>query len=164
MRKVIGNSDVRLLECTNPVRDKWRVRWNVVADEDTGTAEYMEEDFDHKPTVEEVKELITGWYNEQTNKKIVSGFQWKGMPVWLSTENQSNYMSAYTVAMQTNGANLPVTFKFGTDNEPVYRQFDEMATLSDFCVGMNRFIQGAVEDGWEQKNAVLWEEYIKCLE
>ena len=40
------------------------------------------------------------------------------MPVWLSSENQFNYKAAYDLAVQTGGATLPVTFKFGTDEVP----------------------------------------------
>ena len=59
MKRVQGNPDVALLECTNPVRNKWRVRWDVTAD-DSGAASYMEEEFNHKPSGEEIKSLISG--------------------------------------------------------------------------------------------------------
>ena len=29
MKKVEGNIGVRLLECINPIKNKWRVRWDV---------------------------------------------------------------------------------------------------------------------------------------
>jgi hypothetical protein len=40
------------------------------------------------------------------------------MPVWLSTENQFNYKAAFDLATQTGGKSLPVTFKFGSTNNP----------------------------------------------
>ena len=30
------------------------------------------------------------------------------MNIWLSSENQFNYKVAYDLALQTNGANLPI--------------------------------------------------------
>ena len=45
MKKVEGNTGVRLLECINPIKNKWRVRWDVQPGEN-GSATYMEEEFD----------------------------------------------------------------------------------------------------------------------
>ena len=46
MRRVEGSAGVSLMECTNPVKDKWRIRWDVQEKED-GSASYMEEEFSH---------------------------------------------------------------------------------------------------------------------
>ena len=51
MKRVEGSAGVSLLECTNPVKNKWRIRWDVQKKED-GSASYMEEEFNHKPTDE----------------------------------------------------------------------------------------------------------------
>ena len=53
MRRVEGSSGVSLMECTNPVKDKWRIRWDV-QEKENGSASYMEEEFGHKPTDEEI--------------------------------------------------------------------------------------------------------------
>ena len=119
MKRVEGSAGVALLECTNPVLGKWRVRWDVEAKED-GSASYMEEELDHRPDADEIRSLVSGWYNSQTDERILSGFEYDGQLVWLSSENQFNYKAAYDVAVQTDGKNLPVTFKFGTDNVPYY--------------------------------------------
>ena len=106
--------EVKLLECVNPIKNKWRVRWDV-QEHDGGTADYMEAELTHKPTDEEIKDLVRKWYNQQTDAAILSGFSYEGAPVWLSQENQYNYKAAYDLAVQTDGKTLPVTFKFGTD-------------------------------------------------
>jgi len=49
--RVQGSAEVELLECTNPVKGKWRVRWDVRKKED-GSADYMEQEFGHRPTLE----------------------------------------------------------------------------------------------------------------
>ena len=87
MRRVEGSSGVSLMECTNPVKDKWRIRWDV-QEKENGSASYMEEEFGHKPTDEEIRTLVMSWYNSQTDAAILSGFAYNGAPVWLSTENQ----------------------------------------------------------------------------
>ncbi len=105
---------MKLLECVNPIKNKWRVRWDV-QEHDDGTADYMEAELTHKPTDEEIKDLVRKWYNQQTDAAILSGFSYEGSPVWLSQENQYNYKAAYDLAVQTDGKTLPVTFKLGTD-------------------------------------------------
>ena len=89
MRRVEGSSGVSLMECTNPVKDKWRIRWDV-QEKENGSASYMEEEFGHKPTDEEIHTLVMSWYNSQTDAAILSGFAYNGAHVWLSVENQYN--------------------------------------------------------------------------
>jgi len=158
MIRVQGNPKVALLECTNPIKNKWRIRWDVQTDND-GNTSYMEQEFKHKPSDDEIRSTVISWYNEQTDKTIQSGFSYEDMPVWLSTENQMNYKAAYDLAVQTNGATLPVTFKFGTDEEPVYRTFDTLDGLADFYKAAMAHIQAAVADGWKKKDGFKLEDY-----
>ncbi len=158
MRRVTGNKGVLPIECVNPKKDKWRIRWDVQEHEDD-SADYMEEEFDHKPTDEEIKAIVIVWYNRQTDQAILSGFEYEGNLVWLSSENQFNYKVAYDLAVQTSGATLPVTFKFGTDEQPVYRVFDTLEELTDFYVSAIRYVQETLEAGWKRKNAFDLELY-----
>lgn len=152
MKRVEGNAGVKLLECTNPVRNRWRVRWDVTTDS-TGITSYMEEEFDHCPTTDEIRSLVVSWYNGQTAEFILTGFSFEGASVWLSGENQFNYKSAHDLACQTQGASLPVTFKFGTDEEPQYRTFDTLDDLSSFTMAWMEHIRSALADGWRKKDA-----------
>ena len=120
-----------LLECTNPVLGKWRVRWGVEAKED-GSATYMEEELDHRPDADEIRSLVSEWYNSRTDERILSGFEYDGQPVWLSSENQFN----------------------GTDNVPYYKTFDTVADLQDFYVKAMKHIQNALSEGWMKKGAL----------
>lgn len=158
MRRVEGNTGVRLLECTNPMKNKWRIRWDVRENED-GTASYMEQEFDHKPADGEIRSTVMAWYNTQTDDAILSGFSYGDVPVWLSQENQFNYKSAYDLAVQTGGGTLPVTFKFGTDMEPVYRTFETLEELTDFYTKAMSHIRAALADGWKKKDAFDLEGY-----
>lgn len=153
MKQVEGSAGVALLECTNPVKNKWRVRWDVKTNED-GSASYMEEELDHKPNAEEVRSLVSEWYNAETDERILSGFEYEGQPVWLSSENQFNYKAAYDLAVQTDGQNLPVIFKFGTDDSPSYRTFETVDELQDFYMKVMKHIQDALSEGWKKKDAL----------
>lgn len=156
--RVQGSAEVELLECTNPVKGKWRVRWDVRKHKD-GSADYMEEEFDHRPSDEEIKETVIDWYNNQTDRAILSGFSYEGNTVWLSTENQFNYKAAYDLARQSNGATLPVKFKFGSDEKPVYRVFENMKDLTDFYTKAMRYILETLDAGWKKKDAFDLEQY-----
>lgn len=151
MKRVQGNPDVALLECTSPVKNKWRVRWDVTTD-DSGTTSYMEEEFNHKPSGEEIKSLISGWISDSTRERIISGFSYEGVPVWLSQENQTNYERAYIQSKIGNG--VSVVFKFGTDDKPVYRRFENSADLEKFYRAFSEHIQQAQLDGWNARESI----------
>lgn len=153
MRRVEGTSDVRLVECVNPVKGKWRIRWDVQPGED-GAATYMEEEFQHKPTVEEIRKTIVGWYNRQTDEAILSGFEYDGNMVWLSSENQFDYKAEHDLAVQTGGATLPVTFKLGTDEQPVYKTFDNLGQLTEFYRQTVLYIRETLAAGRKRKDAL----------
>lgn len=158
MKRIKGTDGVALVECVNPMTNKWRVRWDVQANARTEKGEpetgvnYMEEEFPCKPTFPEIKELITGWFNRSIDEKILSGFAWNDYPVWLSTENQFNYKAAYDLAVQTNGATLPVTFKFGSDETPAYHEFKALDELTDFYTKSVAFVQETLKEGWVKKD------------
>ena len=141
---------MRLLECTNPVKGKWRVRWDVRKHED-GSADYMEEEFGHRPTKDEVKSLVIAWYNANVDEAILAGFTYEDMHVWLSAENQFNYKSAYDLAVQTAG----------TDEQPQYRKFTTLDELTDFYSKAMAYIQTTLAEGWKEKDAIDWAAYGK---
>ena len=74
------------------------------------------------------------------------------MPIWLSTENQFNYKAAYDLAVQTGGQSLPVKFKFGTDEQPVYHTFTTLEVLQEFYMTSLAFVQQVLDDGWQEKD------------
>ena len=119
-----------------------------------------------------VKDAIIADINARTDEKIISGFVWEPaaggepIPVWLSTENQFNFKSAYDLAVQKDGATLPVTFKMGEDAEgnPVYHTFETMEDADDFYVKAVAYINQTLADGWAEKDGIDWEPYEKFFE
>ena len=108
---------------------------------------------------DDVKDAILADIDSQTDKAILTGYTWNEMQVWLSTENQFNYKAAFDLAVQTNGQNLPVKFKFGTPDEPVYYTFTELSELQNFYVGAVTFINQTLDTGWQRKDSIDWEPY-----
>lgn len=156
--KVNGCIGVLPIECVNPRKNKWKVRWNITEKED-GSSDWYEQDYDHKPKLEEIRDTIVKFHNGQVDAKILSGFSWKDMPVWLSSENQFNYKASFDLAVQTNGQNLPVRFKFGTDKEPKYYDFKTVEELSDFYTSAIKFINDTLQEGWAEKDSIDFSVY-----
>lgn len=163
--RVNGTEGVKLIECINPVKDKWRVRWDIqknVATESNPNASgvnYEEVEFSRKPSIDEVKKVIISWYNERIDEAILKNFVWKDLPVWLSMENQFNYKAAFDMAVLTNGKSLPVKFKFGTDSEPVYHEFTTLDDITDFYSKAVSFKDETLSEGWKLKDAIDFSQY-----
>lgn len=117
-----------------------------------------------KPSLEQLKKLILDAINKDVDEKILSGFVWKDMPVWLSTENQFNYKAAYDLAVMSSGQSLPVMFKFGTTEEPVYYHFSTLEDISDFYVSAMTYINTTLAEGWSKKDAIDWSVYEQALD
>lgn len=164
--RVQGSIGVMPLECVNPYKNKWSVRWdikpNTGVDEqgvaNTGT-NYEEVELLYKPTLPDIKKVVLAWYNEQIDKNIRSGFTYKDIPVWLSTENQFNYKAAYDLAVQTAGSSLPITFKFGAEGNPVYIEFVSLEGISDFYIAAMNYVNSTLENGWKLKDSINWSIY-----
>lgn len=144
-------------------RNKWELSWGYGSDGERGWT--WRERFGHRPTEEELKELITAQINSNVDERIQSGLTWQGMKIWLSMENQFNYKAAYDLAKQTAGATLPVRFKFGTDEQPIYHSFETIEELEEFHSAMIEHVQRALEEGWKEKDsldigAIKVEEYV----
>lgn len=116
-----------------------------------------------KPSLEQLKKLILDAINKDVDEKILSGFVWKDMPVWLSTENQFNYKAAYDLAVMSQGQSLPVMFKFGTTENPVYYHFSTLEDISDFYVSAMTYINTTLAEGWQKKDAIDWSVYEEAL-
>ena len=108
-----------------------------------------------------VKTVILNDINKRTDEKILSGLVWQDKPVWLSQENQFNFKAAYDLAVQTQGATLPVTFKLGEqeDGTPVYHTFETMEDSTDFYTAAVNHIHQSVADGWQEKDGIDWTPY-----
>lgn len=157
--KIFGGNNL-LVECINPITDKWMVLWNEQNEGDS--VSYQAEIFTHKPTITEIKDTILDWYNRKIDQEILTGFVWRGNSVWLSMENQFNYKAAYDLAVQTEGRLLP-TFKFGTTENSVYHTFKTLEELEDFYTSAMSYVTETLSKGWEDKDSIDWSVYEDLL-
>lgn len=135
-------------------RSKWELIYGYGSNGETGWD--WRERFNHKPTLDEIKEVVLAQINRNTDEKILCGLTWKDMLIWLSTENQFNYKAAYDLAVQTEGTSLPVKFKFGTDDSPIYYTFNTLDELKEFYTTSLNFVQQTLAEGWNEKDNVDW--------
>ena len=127
---------------------------------ETPLAVWQEETFNFIPNLDQIKEVILSYYNKQIDDKIIGGFVWKNMNIWLSSENQFNYKAMYDIAVQTNGKSLPIVLKFGSLTEPIYYTFNDLEDLTDFYFSSLNHIQNCLKEGWEIKDNIDWKKYL----
>lgn len=138
-------------------RNKWELIYGFGKDnENDDTGWNWRQRFSRKPAVDEVKAMIVSQINTETDRKILSGFMWQGIQVWLSQENQMNFKAAYDLSVQTAGAILPIKFKLGeeSDGKPIYHIFSEMDEFRDFYTKALTYINKMLTDGWEEKDSI----------
>ena len=132
-------------------RDFWMLCWDIQGDS------YETTIIKHKPTLNEIKTIILDWYNAKTEDKIINGFEWNGIPVHLTRDNQHNY------ALFAEAGLIPIELKLGTPEEPVFYKFTTMSELKDFKMEISKHIKFCLQLGWAQKNNIDWEVYENLL-
>lgn len=135
--------------------DHYVLFWGFIKNEESEENGYCwRKDYDHKPTAIELKGDLVTFINSLIDAKILSGFTYEGNMVWLSQENCFNYKAAFDLCMMTDGANLPVTFKFGNVMEPVYKKFETKEEIKNFFTSAMSFIQATLKEGWNEKDSI----------
>jgi hypothetical protein len=146
------------LVCSNPSTGEYIIIWDV---KEIGENEYsfMKENFKSKPSLIDIKKVIIDYYNAECDKEILSGLQFENNLVWLTSENQFNYKASWDFALNKDGINLPVVFKLGTDDEPVYRSFNTIEDLDTFMITVMNHIQTTLQKYWTIKDNIDWTKY-----
>ena len=97
---------------------------------------------------------------EDTNYLIIGAYDCKKILTQRIVWNQFNFKAAYDLAVQKNGATLPVTFKMGEkDGVPVYHTFETMEEADDFYTKAVAFINQTLAEGWAKKDNFDWSLY-----
>ena len=53
------------------IGDKITLPEGAILEKENGSASYMEEEFGHKPTDDEIRTFVMSWYNSQTDAAIL---------------------------------------------------------------------------------------------
>lgn len=143
-------------------RNKYEIIYGFGKDsEEDATGWNYRHRFDHRPTLDEIKEVINAQINADTDAKILTQFTWNGKRVWLSQENQMNFKSAYDLTLQTDGSTLPIKFKLGEDEngEVIYHTFTKIEPFTDFIIKAFTFINTTLNEGWKEKDGVDYSKF-----
>lgn len=140
-------------------RSKYEARFGYGEDAAGNGYNYVEQFKGRKPSVEELKTEILGLVDKNTDDRILSGYEYNGKQVWLSSENQFNYKAAYDLAVQTDGKSLPCKIKVGTTEAPEYITFETVDEFGKFFTGAMDFIQKCLQEGWTEKDNIDWSAY-----
>lgn len=137
-------------------RNKWELIYGFGKDNESDeTGWNYRQRFNYSPAIDEIRTIIESQINADTEAKILSNFVWNGKSVYLSQENQMNFKAAYDLAVQTNGATLPIKFKLGEDeNGPTYHTFTRIEPFSDFILKVFTFINKTLNEGWKEKDSI----------
>lgn len=134
----------------------WLLIFGFCNDEELGGYNWRK-NYDHKPTVREIKQDISDLINADTSRKILTGMTWNGIPLWLSQENQRNISDA------VRAATLPVRLKLGEDEDgnPIYYTFDDDGELTELYKAVWEHIRSSLDDGWREKDSVDYDGLIE---
>lgn len=130
-------------------------------EDEQGGYNYRETFKGRKPELSEIKDIIVSLVNASVDEKILNGFAWKGIRVYLSAENQNNFKAAFDLNMQMGGAMLPIKFKLGEDAEgkAVYHTFENMEDFTDFYTSAVAYINQCLNEGWAEKDSLDMSNY-----
>lgn len=115
----------------------------------------LRKDYYRKPTIIDIRTDIENVIDERTSQKILSGFEFEGVNIWLSQENQINFRSVVS---------FPVKFKVG-ENEgvSVYKTFSHQEELSVFNNAIADYIHSCLNEGWDAKDNLDCEKFKEVL-
>ena len=151
------DNKVSMLEMYNPMKGEYILRWNT----DQGIQEKI---LDHKPDKSEIVSIVTAWFDDRVDKEIEFGYSYDDIPVQLSKENEDNYFKSFVFAAlsQLGGLNLiqyPVTWKLGTKDKPVIKEFNSFNEIMQFCIGAYMYKDECLRRGFITKNNIDWSVY-----
>lgn len=140
------------------------IGYGLTPDADGIHATWKEIDFykkNGKPSLAQIKEAVKADINAATDERIIKGFVWNGINVWLSEENQRNFSEAQRIAASQPEAILPVTFKLGEDEngDPIYHTFENAEELTDFYLQAVAYVNAQLAAGWAEKDSIDWSPY-----
>ncbi len=133
-------------------KSKWQLYYGFY-EADGSTYEYRHT-FTHKPSLEEIKELVRDAIDAETKDKIVNQFEYDGIKVWLTDEKQRNYASIEN----NEDIAYPLTLKLNeeADATPIYHTFQTREEFVKFSKAAFAYILKTISDGWKEKDSVDW--------
>jgi hypothetical protein len=143
----------------NDKSNKYIVSWGL---KNIGDDNYQwnYEIFNQKPSLDIIKNTITGYINNQTKYNIENRFRWNNMSINLTIENQIDYKLLFDTTVLLDGSNLPEKIKFKINGKNIYYTFETIDDMKDFIIAMNNHIRECLEVGNNLKEEINYNDYI----
>lgn len=122
-------------------------------EDENGDTYNLRKNYDHRPSIDEIRTDIEELINKDVQDRILTGFTYDGSTVWLSMENQSNYMAAVLDTSNRDG-DISVTIRTGSADAPAYKTFSSRAELMAFYTQVVAHIQSCLREGWAMKDSI----------
>lgn len=150
MDKIYGTS-VRQDGLLKVGRKNFTLFYGLYTDEKGSCYEYRHT-FEHNPTWEEVKTKLIEAINEHTKERILTGFEWNGQRVWLSDENQRDFMMIERLTEEA----YPLEIKINevAEGEPIYYTFVTQEEFAVFSKLASQHIIDTLQAGWREKDTL----------
>lgn len=117
---------------------KWELFYGFGKDnEEDETGWNYRERFDHRPTLDEIKETIVAQIKEESDLNLRYGFKWNGMTVKYSEALKSD-LTGILVALQGGLMQFPIEVNLGSsaDSTPTIYSFTSMEELAVVAMGI----------------------------
>lgn len=142
-------------------RNKWEIIFGFGKDSEGDEVGYnYRHRFDHQPTFDEIKAVISKQIDSDTDAAIVNGMVWNGISVKLDSETENNIIGLLALLALSGGGLFPKTFKLGEqDGNAVFHQFKTAEEFTEFAKAASEHKQRQYSIGWEQKALITEETY-----
>lgn len=134
------------------IGDKWRVSYNVTSEVDkNGTIlyKYIELETNNYPV--NPQDIIKEYIDSRTSTKIINGFVYNEIPIYLSIERQHNIQSLF-MAAQLGKIKYPYVFNVGEENTIVITNAND---LNNFYMAVFDWIDSCLEEGRKIKDSII---------
>lgn len=152
MKRVNGTQGVALLECINPNKNRWAVRCDVVSTineqgEEEGVS-YLEEVFDHEPSLDEIKGVVAEGISLYDESSDVSSFAMGDVSMWLDKSTRAGLF----LAMSTQEADVSMKL-WSCDMPPI--SFDlPIADLQNILTSLESYSKATYDQTQQHKREV----------
>lgn len=136
-------------------RNKWEIIYGFGKDNDSDeTGWNYRQRFTVKPSLDEIKEIITAQIESNYAEKLRVGFDWNGKRVEYSEERKSDFTGLIT-GLQGGLFALPLTMNL-SDTALVLHEFTSIEEVGEVAAGICSHKTGVTNAKWQAKSEIDW--------
>lgn len=140
-------------------RNKWELIYGFGKDsEQEQTGWNYRQRFSSKPSLDEIKEIVTAQIEADYTEKLMAGFEWNGKCVEYSEERKSDFTGLIT-GLQSGLFQLPLTINL-SDTALVLHEFASIEEIGEVAAGICAHKTAVTNAKWQEKSSINWESEI----